>query len=210
MIARRPNRLGANSRPVPSINIARPSRLSPSANAKATYSNCSGRVTALPAYTRYVHTTEVLASTRSPWLNTGPLPANRFRTVRSTISPSSAIQRRCQLPQPNSTTTTTTLSPRLIRTTLWYGKTGRVIGIARRAANAVARLGLAEGNSGTNCSDPCQDQQLKHPVAQRDLFGVSGQPAVDVHRVAQDRDGERNHRHGEPARRAVVTLEGPE
>ena len=39
---------------------------------------------------------EVFDSTRSPALNTGPLPANRFRTVRSTIRPSSAIQRRCQ------------------------------------------------------------------------------------------------------------------
>ena len=136
---------------------------------------------------------EVFASTRSPWLNTGPLPANRFRTVRSTISPSSAIQRRCQLPQPNSTTTTNTLSHRLIRTTPWYGNTGRVTRVARREANAVASLGLAEGNSGTKCSDPYHEQQLQHPVTQRDLFGLPGEPAVDVHRVAQDRDGERNH-----------------
>ena len=121
MIARRPTKLGANNRPVPSISIARPSRLSPSANARATYSNCSGRVTALARYTRYVHTTEVLASTRSPWLNTGPLPANRFRTVRNTISPSSAIQRRCQAPQPNSTATTATLTQRLARTVMSYG-----------------------------------------------------------------------------------------
>ncbi len=136
---------------------------------------------------------EVFASTRSPWLNTGPLPANRFRTVRSTISPSSAIQRRCQLPQPNSRTTRNTLSHRLIRTTGWYGNMGRVTRGAWRAANAAASLGLAEGNSGTNCSDPHHDQQLEHSVTQRDLFGFPGQPAVDVHRVAQDRDGERNH-----------------
>ena len=65
---------------------------------------------------RYVHNVEVFASTRSPWLNTGPLPANRFRTVRNTMRPSSAIQRRCQAPQPYSTATTSTLTQRLIRT----------------------------------------------------------------------------------------------
>ena len=116
MIARRPSRLGANSRPVPNISIASPARLKPRASARATYSRRIGQVSQPPAYIRYVHTTEVLASTRSPALNTGPLPANRFRTVRSTISPSSAIQRRCQAPQPNNTATTATLAQRLTRT----------------------------------------------------------------------------------------------
>src|SRR5271168_410461 len=160
MIARRPNRLGANSRPVPSISIARPARLSPRANASATYSNCSGRVNALPAYTRYVHTTEVLASTRSPALNTGPLPANRFLTVRSTISPSSAIQRRCQAPHPNNTATTATLAQRLTRTVASYGNDGRptapVIGRPaglRDGAGALAATS-AEENRNTNGSHP--------------------------------------------------------
>ena len=41
---------------------------------------------------------EVFASTRSPALNTGPLPAIRLRIVRRTIRPSSAIQRRSHAP----------------------------------------------------------------------------------------------------------------
>src|SRR5699024_9567160 len=43
---------------------------------------------------RYCHRVEVLASTRSPALNTGPLPARRLRTVRNTIRPSSLIHLR--------------------------------------------------------------------------------------------------------------------
>ena len=61
------------------------------------------------------HSVDVFDSTRSPLLNTGPLPAIRFRTVRSTMSPSSAIQRRCHAPQPNSAAATSTLNQRLIR-----------------------------------------------------------------------------------------------
>src|ERR1700734_433651 len=182
MIARRPTRPGANSRPVPSISIARPARLSPRANASATYSNCSGRVTALPAYTRYVHTTEVLASTRSPWLNTGPLPANRFRTVRSTISPSSAIQRRCQAPQPNSTATTATLAQRLARTVMSYGKEGRPSDLSTGKRNAAggSEATSAEEDGNTNGPDPGQEQQLQHPIAQRDLLGLAGHTTVDI------------------------------
>ena len=56
---------------------------------------------------RYCHRVEVLASTRSPALNTGPLPANRLRTVRRTIRPSSDIQRRVQPPQNAATPATT-------------------------------------------------------------------------------------------------------
>src|SRR5882724_12149255 len=141
-----------------------------------------------------------------------------FRTVRSTISPSSAIQRRCQLPQPNNTATAATPIHRLPRTTVSYGNTGRLIGLAtgRRgsvlpATPIVSALSfvLAEGNSGTDCSDPCQCQQLQHPVTQRDVFGLAGQTAVDVDRITQDRDGERDHRHREPGPRVVVTLERP-
>ena len=51
------------------------------------------------AVIRYCHRVEVLASTRSPALNTGPLPASRLRTVRRTIRPSSDIQRRVHPPQ---------------------------------------------------------------------------------------------------------------
>src|SRR3984885_11253121 len=176
MIARRPTRPGANNRPVPSISIARPARLSPRANASATYSNCSGRVNALLAYTRYVHTTEVLASTRSPWLNTGPLPANRFRTVRSTISPSSAIQRRCQAPQPNSTATTATLAQRLARTVMSYGKDGRPTDwtTGRRSAAGGWEPTSAEDDCDTDGPDPRQEQHLQHPVAQRDLLAPAG------------------------------------
>jgi hypothetical protein len=58
---------------------------------------------------------EVLDSTRSLALNTGPFPASRLRTVRSTISPSSAIQRRCHIPQNHSVDTTATVTQRLIR-----------------------------------------------------------------------------------------------
>src|SRR5271154_3289247 len=212
MIARRPTRLRANSRPVPSISIARPSRLSPSASANATYSNCSGRVNALPAYTRYVHTTEVLASTRSPWLNTGPLPANRFRTVRSTISPSSAIQRRCQAPQPNSTATTATLAQRLARTVMSYGKEGRPTELSTGQRNEAggSEATSAEDDCGTNGPDPGQEQHLQYPVAKRDVLGLTGQAAVDVNRVPQDRDRERHHRHREPAGPAVVALECPQ
>src|SRR5277367_2878808 len=212
MIARRPTRLGANSRPVPSISIARPSRLSPSANARATYSNCSGRVNALAAYTRYVHTTEVLASTRSPWLNTGPLPANRFRTVRSTISPSSAIQRRCQAPQPNSTATTATLAQRLARTVRSKGKEGRPTDLStgQRDAAGGSEATSAEDDCGTYSSDPGQEQHLQHPVVQRDVLGFAGHTAVDVHREAQDCDRERHHRHHEPAHLAVFPVERPQ
>src|SRR5271167_3509434 len=162
MIARRPTRLGANNRPVPSISIASPARLSPSANASATYSNCSGRVNALAAYTRYVHTTEVLASTRSPWLNTGPLPANRFRTVRSTISPSSAIQRRCQAPQPNSMATTATLAQRLARTVMSYGNDGRPSDLSTGQRNGAGGFDgtSAEDDCGTYSPDPGQEQHL--------------------------------------------------
>src|SRR5271166_413873 len=214
MIALRPRKLGAYNRPVPSMSIATPSRESTSARANAMYSMRIGPPTQLPAYIRYVHAVEVFASTRSPWLNTGPLPANMFRTVRSTISPSSAIQRRCQLPQPNSTTTTATPIHRLTRTVVSYGN-GRPTRLAtgrRRIAPALraSSWASAEGNRGSNCRDPRQRQQLQHPVTQRDLLRLPGQPAVDVHRVAQDRDGERNHRHRKPARRAVVTLEGPQ
>jgi hypothetical protein len=49
-------------------------------------------------------------------LKTGPLPASKLRTVRRTMSPSSAIQRRCQAPHPNRTATTATLIHRLTRT----------------------------------------------------------------------------------------------
>ena len=56
----------------------------------------------------YVHAVLVFASTRSPALKTGPFPASRLRTVRKTMSPSSAIQRRCQAPQPNSAATAAT------------------------------------------------------------------------------------------------------
>src|ERR1700744_4085308 len=164
MIARRPTRLGANSRPVPTISIARPARLSPSANARATYSNCRGRVTALAAYTRYVHTTEVLASTRSPWLNTGPLPANRFRTVRKTISPSSAIQRRCQAPQPNSTATMATPVQRLTRAVMSYGNDALPTELSvgqRNDGVGTSAAASAEDDRDTYGPDPRQEQHLQ-------------------------------------------------
>src|ERR1700720_3997720 len=100
-------------------------------------------------------------------LNTGPLPASRFRTVRSTMSPSSAIQRRCQAPQPNSTVTTSTLSHRLACT----------VRSSRRA--------LTEDDGRTDCSYPCHGEELQHAVTQRDLLRLAGNAAVDVHRVAQ-------------------------
>ena len=43
-----------------------------------------------------VQRVEVLASTRSPVLKTGPSPATSWRTVRRTMSPSSLIHRRFQ------------------------------------------------------------------------------------------------------------------
>src|SRR5271169_6138975 len=197
MIARRPSKLGANSRPVPNISSARPNRLSARAKTRATYSIRIGQVSQLPAYTRYVHTTDVLASTRSPALNTGPLPVNRLRTVRNTISPSSAIQRRCQAPHPNNTATTATLAQRLTRTVASYGNDGRptapVIGRPaglRDGAGALAATS-AEENRNTNSSDQGQEEHLQHPVAQRDVLGLPGQTTVDVHRVPQDRDRER-------------------
>src|SRR5271167_2604672 len=145
---------------------ATPSTESTRARARATYSIRIEPPTQLPAYIRYVHAVEVLASTRSPWLKTGPLPANKLRTVRSTISPSSAIQRRCQLPQPNSAATTSTLVHRLTRTVMLYGNAGRaprLITCRRRTApcQVAVRPGLTEGNSGTNGSDPRQNQQLE-------------------------------------------------
>ncbi len=101
---------------MPSITSTTPSTLSTSANTSATYSRRAEPPTRPPKYIKNDHTVEVLASTRSPALKTGPLPANMFRVVRSTIRPSSAIQRRCQAPQPNSAATTVTLTQRLIRT----------------------------------------------------------------------------------------------
>src|ERR1700735_879779 len=189
MIARRPTRLGANSRPVPSISIASPTRLKASASASATYSRRIGQVSEPPKYTKYVHTTEVLASTRSPWLNTGPLPANRFRTVSSTISPSSAIQRRCQEPQPNSTATTATLAQRLARTVMSSGNDTLPTDLSAGQRGGAFGAASAEDDCGTNGPDPGQEQHLQHPVAQRDVLGFAGQSAVDVNRVAQDRDG---------------------
>lgn len=109
---------------MPSIASTTPTTDSTSANTSATYSSCTDPPTQAPAVIRYVHSVEVLASTRSPALNTGPLPASRLRTVRSTIRPSSAIHRRCQAPQPNSTATSTTLTHRLTRTVTSYGNAG--------------------------------------------------------------------------------------
>lgn len=43
------------------------------------------------------HSAEVVVSTRSPMLNTGPFPATICRTVRRTIRPSSLIHRRSQI-----------------------------------------------------------------------------------------------------------------
>src|SRR3984957_21018540 len=108
---------------------------------------------------------DVLASTRSPVLNTGPLPANRFRTVRSTISPSSAIQRRCQAPQPNSTATTATLAQRLARTVMSYGKDGRPTDLSTGRQNAAggSEATSAEDDCGTNGSDPGQEQHCADP-----------------------------------------------
>src|SRR6478735_6747776 len=150
------------------------------------------------------HTVDVLASTLSPALKTGPLPASRFRTVRNTINPSSAIQRRCQAPQPNSADTTVTLTQRLIRTETSYGKADQRVS---RPATAVVSLSAAvalrrsaEEDCGTDGSDPGQRQQLQYSVLQRDLLGFTGHAAVDVDGVAQDRDRERNHGHHEPGR----------
>src|ERR1700726_2850365 len=99
--------------------------------------------------------------------NTGPLPANRFRTVRSTISPSSAIQRRCQAPQPNRTATTATLAQRLARTVMSYGKEGRPTDLSpgQRTAAGVSAATSAEDDCGTDGPDPGQEQHLQHPVA---------------------------------------------
>src|SRR4051812_12445563 len=219
MIARRPRRLGAYSRAVPNINSTMPSTDSVNATARATYSNRNGPPTQLTTYSRYVQTVEVLASTRSPALNPGPLPANRFRTVRSTIKPSSAIQRRCQAPQPNSTATTATLTHRLTRTVTSKGNTGHLTRrIPDRRGPASCRAltcralnrSLAESNSGTNCCNPRQRQQLQYAVAQRNVLGLAGQPAVDIDGVAQDGDGERNHRDREPRPGVAVPLEGPQ
>src|ERR1700761_2597041 len=155
------------------MSIARPATLSTRAKASATYSRRIGQLSQLPRYTSWVHTTEVLASIRSPGLNTGPLPANRLRTVRSTISPSSAIQRRCQAPQPNNTATTTTLAQRLIRTVASYGNDSRptalVIGwpTGLRDGAEIFEATSAEDNRSTYGSDPGQEQHLQHPVAQR-------------------------------------------
>ena len=66
-------------------------------------------------HNRYVQAVEVLASTRSPALKTGPFPAKRLRSVRRTMSPSSAIQRRCQTPHAHRALTTIRLTHRLIR-----------------------------------------------------------------------------------------------
>src|SRR6202007_193991 len=110
--------------------------------------------------------------TRSPALNTGPLPANRLRTVRKTISPSSAIQRRCQAPHPNNTETTTTLAQRLTRTVASYGNACRPIAliIGRRDGAGSFRATSAEDNRSSNGSNPSKSQYLYSPVAHRDVL----------------------------------------
>lgn len=85
----------------------------------------------------------VLVSTRSPALNTGPLPANRLRTVRRTIRPSSAIQRRSQAPHRNRAPVTTVPTQ----------KTALVETAGAGVSSRVSRWS-GEVDSDTNHSDP--------------------------------------------------------
>src|SRR5690625_7611544 len=97
---------GLYNRAVAQQPITTASTESPSAQYSATTAN-SWRVMMCTSVMMYCHSVEVLASTRSPALKTGPLPASKLRTVRSTMSPSSDIQRRSK-PTMNATTPTIT------------------------------------------------------------------------------------------------------
>src|SRR5687768_16698523 len=112
------------------------------------------------------------------------------------MSPSSAIQRRSQAPQPNIAPTTSTLTHRLIRTVASYRKAGQR---ACRPAT-VAFIQSAEEDGGTEGSDPHQAKQLHHPVLQDDLLGLASHATVDVDRISQDRDRDGDDGHREPPR----------
>ena len=96
------------------------------------------------------------------------------------MSPSSAIQRRCQAPQPNIAATASTLTHRLIRTVASYRNAGQRA--SRPATVAVARS--AEKDCRTQGPDPRDCEKLQHTVTQRDLLRFAGLAAVDVDRVA--------------------------
>src|ERR1700722_8205407 len=104
------------------------------------------------------------------------------------MRPSSAIQRRCQAPHPNSTATTATLAQRLARTVMSYGKEGRPTDLSAGQRDGASEAASAEEDGDTNGPDPGQEQQLQHPVTQRDVLGLAGHTTVDVHRITQDRD----------------------
>src|SRR6476620_3489051 len=158
----------------------------------------------------YVHAVLVLASTRSPALKTGPLPASRFRTVRSTIRPSSAIHRRSQAPQ-NIRRAEMATPPR--KTTL-ERMAFRWLSVVRSAAaseSSAPPTKSDEVDSDTHHSDPGNREELEDTVAQCDLLGLPRLAAVDVDGVTQDRDGERHHGDGVPVGALqVVLLERPE
>src|SRR5690606_474064 len=123
--------------------------------------------------------------------------------VRSTIRPSSAIQRRCHAPQPNNTATTTTLHHRLIRADIGSGNRGssggrRLTGgtgsggeggeagsadaggpSVRNGARRSAGVASAEDDRGTDRSDPRDCKELQHSISQGDVFGFTGDAAVD-------------------------------
>src|SRR5699024_3335191 len=115
-----------------------------------------------------VHSVEVLDSTRSPALNTGPLPAMRLRTVRRTIRPSSAIQRRCQAPAKKIATTTT----------IPVQKTGSDHRRIRSGATSVIVAPRSEGRDDVDTDhhgqDPQRGQDLQDTVTEGDVLGLAG------------------------------------
>ena len=100
------NTVSAQKRPVAQVATAQAATVKASASHIATASN-RAPVNQAAALIAYCHSVDVFASTRSPTLKTGPLPTRMLRTVRSTIRPSSLIQRRVHPPQNAKTPATT-------------------------------------------------------------------------------------------------------
>lgn len=57
--------------------------------------------------------------------------------------------------------------------------------------------------------DPDGSQYLQNPVTEDDLFWLTGRRRVDVYGVAQNRQGDGNHRDREPRSGLTVPLECP-
>src|SRR5690606_17922224 len=111
----------------------------------------------------YVHAVEVLASTRSPALNTGPFPASRLRTVRSTIRPSSAIQRRSQAPRNIRSAETATPAANTTLVTR-RGRPGREVPGRPASVSSTPSTTSEEVDSTTDHQNPDDGEQLQDPV----------------------------------------------